>query len=97
MMLYALVADDKPDGLKDRLANRPEHLKHLESLGEKLIFAGPFVDQNGDATGSIVVIEAQSQGEAETLFKQDPFIVKGVFGAYQVRPWKLTINNLVKG
>ena len=94
MMLYALVADDKPDGLKDRLANRPEHLKHLESLGEKLIFPGPFVDQNGDATGSIVVIEAASQAEAETLFKKDPFVEKGVFGAYQVRPWKLTINNL---
>ena len=39
------------------------------------------------------MIEAASQGEAEAVFKQDPFIVKGVFGAYQVRPWKLTINN----
>jgi uncharacterized protein YciI len=91
-MLYALVADDKPDGLKDRLAHRPDHLKHLDSLGDRLVFAGPFLDQNGDANGSIVVIEADSQGEAETLFKQDPFVARGVFGAWQVRPWKLTIN-----
>jgi uncharacterized protein YciI len=94
MMLYALVADDKPDGLKDRLANRPEHLKYLESLGDRLILAGPFLDQNGDSNGTIAIIEAANQGEAEKLFKQDPFIVKGVFGAYQVRPFKITINNL---
>lgn len=92
-MLYALIADDKPEGLADRLAIRPEHLKHLEGLGDRLILAGPFVDQKGDANGSIVIIEASSQGEAETLFRKDPFIVQGVFGAYQVRPWKLTINN----
>ena len=96
-MLYALVADDRPDGLADRLAVRPEHLAHLESLGDKLILAGPFLDQNGDANGSIVIIEAASQAEAETLFRKDPFIVKGVFSAYQVRPWRLTINNTAKG
>jgi len=96
MMLFALVADDKPDGLADRLAIRPEHLKHLESLGEKLILAGPFTDQNGDSNGSIVVIEAATQAEAEALFKKDPFIVKGLFTSYQIRPWKLTINNTIK-
>ena len=93
-MLYALVADDKPDGLADRLANRPEHLAHLESLGDKLILAGPFLDQSGEANGSIVIIEAENQAEAETLFRKDPFVVKGVFNAYQIRPWKLTINKL---
>ena len=96
-MLYALVADDKPEGLADRLANRPAHLRHLESLGDKLIFAGPFVDQNGDANGSIVVIEAENLGEAEALFRKDPFVANGVFGSFEVRPWKLTINNLAKG
>lgn len=95
-MLYALVADDKPNGLADRLAIRPEHLKHLDSLGDKLILAGPFTDQNGDSNGSIVVIEAASQAEAEALFKKDPFVVQDLFISYQIRPWKLTINNTAK-
>lgn len=95
-MLYALIADDRPDGLADRLAIRPEHMTHLESLGDKLVLAGPFLDQKGEPNGSIVIIEAASQGEAETLFRRDPFIAKGVFGAYQVRPWRLTINNTQK-
>lgn len=95
-MLFALVADDRPDGLEDRLAHRPEHLKHLESLGDRLLFAGPFLDQDGNPNGSIVVIEAEDQAEAEALFGRDPFVAHGVFSAFQVRPWRLTINNTAK-
>lgn len=93
-MYYALVANDKVNGLQDRLANRPEHLKHLEGLGKKLIFAGPFLDSKGDPNGSIVVIEAENHGEAERLFKQDPFIVKGVFDSFEIRPWRLVMHNV---
>ena len=54
-MLFALIADDKPEGLAARMAVRPEHLKHLEALGDKLKLAGPFLDQQGNMVGSIVL------------------------------------------
>jgi uncharacterized protein len=93
-MYFALIANDKPNGLSERLANRPDHLKHLESLGEKLILAGPLLDQSGDANGSIMIVEAANLGEAEALFKKDPFVERGVFGDFEIRPWRLVIQHI---
>ena len=74
-MHYAFVGYDRPNGLARRMAARPEHLQHLESLGERLILAGPFLDDKGDMVGSIMVIEADSQEDAEATFGRDPFVV----------------------
>ena len=93
-MLFALIANDRPDGLEDRLKHRPDHMKHLDWLAERLIMAGPFLDQAGNPTGSLMVIEAENQGEAEQLFGKDPFVERGVFGNYEIRPWRFTINNV---
>ncbi len=92
-MYYAMIANDKPNGLAERLANRPDHLKHLEGLGKKLILAGPLLDQKGDANGSIVIVEAANLGEAEALFRKDPFVERGVFGDFEVRPWRMVFNH----
>jgi uncharacterized protein YciI len=92
-MLYAFIAEDKPNGLEHRLAVRPTHLKHLETLGDKLVFAGPFLDADEKACGSLMVIDAPSQAEAEALAAKDPFVMQGVFGRYEVRRWNWGINN----
>lgn len=91
-MLFAIIADDHENGLEHRLAVRPTHLKHLESLGEKLVFAGPFLDANNNSVGSLVVIEAKDRAEADALAAADPFVKEGVFVRYQVRPWNWVFN-----
>jgi uncharacterized protein YciI len=90
-MLYALIAEDTDDPQK-RLDARQDHLKHLESLGDRLVFGGPFLDENGGMVGSLMVIEADDQQQAEAFYAQDPFMQRGVFATYTIRPWKLTIN-----
>ena len=95
-MLYAIVAYDKPNGLAHRMAVRPDHLKHLDTLGDKLVLAGPFLDDKGDMVGSFMVIDAESQADAEATFGRDPFVAKGVFDSITIKPWKLGINNTKK-
>ena len=95
-MFYALVALDKPNALHKRLTFRPQHLAYLESLGEQLILAGPFLDDKGDMVGSIVVIDAESYEAAESTFRQDPFMFNGVFDQITIKPWKVSINKLSK-
>lgn len=95
-MHYAIVAYDKPGGLEHRMKVRPDHLKHLDTLGEQLIIAGPFLDAKGDMVGSFMVIEASSQEEAEATFGRDPFVREGVFDSITIKPWKLGINNTKK-
>ncbi|HEV7278002.1 MAG TPA: YciI family protein [Devosiaceae bacterium] len=95
-MYYAFVGYDRPNGLPQRMAARPEHLQHLESLGERLVLAGPFLDDKGDMVGSFMVIEAKSQKDAEETFGRDPFVISGVFDSITIKPWHLGINNTRK-
>ena len=93
-MQFALVAHDRPNSVALRLAIRPEHLKHLEALGDALLLAGPFLNDAGEGVGSIVVIEAASLDEARAMFGRDPFVTQGLFDSITIKPWKLTINKL---
>lgn len=95
-MLFALIAHDKPGYLSKRQEVRPEHLKHLESLGDRLLLAGPFLDDKGDMTGSIVVIEAESYEAAKADFDSDPFMREGLFDSVTIKRWHLGINNTRK-
>ena len=88
-MLFALIAYDKPNGLPDRLRLRPRHLEFLDGLGAHLKLAGPFLDAAGEMNGTILIIEAENQGEAEALFARDPYQQEGLFGSFEIRPWKL--------
>ncbi len=91
-MQFALVAHDRPNSVARRMELRPEHLKHLESLGDTLLLAGPFLADNGDMVGSIVVIEAASLDEARQIFARDPFMAGDLFDSITIKPWKLGIN-----
>ena len=92
MPLYAITAKDKPNGLEHRMAVRPEHLKHLDALGDKLVLAGPFQTEEGEATGSFVVIEAPDLAAATALYEQDPYVRHGVFASYEISRFALTLN-----
>ena len=92
-MHFALVAYDRPNSVARRLEIRPEHLKHLDALGDQLVLDGPFLNDAGEGVGSIVVVEAENLDEARTLFGRDPFVTQGLFDSITIKPWKLTINN----
>jgi uncharacterized protein YciI len=91
-MLFALVAHDRPNSVARRLELRPDHLKHLDSLGDTLVLAGPFLADNGDMVGSIVVIEAETLDAAREIFARDPFMAGNLFDSVTIKPWKLGIN-----
>jgi uncharacterized protein YciI len=93
-MLYALICTDKPNSLALRMANRPEHLAYLQSLGETLVFAGPFTEPDGvTMNGSLVVDETATLEAARKIAAADPFAKAGVFASVEIRPWLWTFNN----
>lgn len=98
-MLYAIIADDRPDSLAARLAARPAHLARLQALQDdgRLLLAGPFpaIDANdpGPAgfSGSLIVGEFASLAEAKAWADADPFVAAGVYAQVTVKPFRKTL------
>jgi hypothetical protein len=94
-MLYAIIAEDKPNSLIGRRATRPEHLQRLQLLRDdgRLILAGPHpaVDSAdpGEAgfSGSLVVAEFDSLADARSWADADPYIAAGVYDRVTVKPF----------
>jgi uncharacterized protein len=66
-------------------AVRPTHREYLRGLKEsgRLVTSGPFTD----GSGALIVYEAHSAQQAETLIRDDPFHGAGVFASWVLRPW----------
>jgi uncharacterized protein YciI len=92
-MLFALICTDKPNSLELRQQSRPEHLKFLEGLGNTLKAAGPFTDDEGKPTGSLVIIEAENRAAITEIAGRDPYAVAGLFASVEIKPWKWLIKN----
>jgi hypothetical protein len=93
-MLFALICTDKPNHLQVRLDTRPDHVAYLEGLnaGGTLKFAGPFLDDTGKPTGSLVVVEAADRAAAELIAEADPYARAGLFAAVEVKAWNWVFN-----
>lgn len=95
-MLYAIISEDKPNSLADRLATRPAHLERIQPLVEagRVIVAGPHPavdnDDPGEAgfTGSLIVAEFPSLEEAEAWAAADPYVAAGVYEKVTVKPFR---------
>lgn len=95
-MFYAIISEDKPGTLEQRLAARPEHLARLVALRDegRLLVAGPHpaIDSEdpGPAgyTGSLVIAEFTSLQQAQSWADKDPYINAGVYQQVMVKPYK---------
>lgn len=95
-MLYAIVGDDAPDSLENRLATRPAHLARLDALQRdgRLALAGPFpaIDSPNPGpagfSGSLIVAEFESLEAARTWAEADPYLSAGIFERITVKPFK---------
>ena len=92
-MLYCLLCTDKPNSVDLRLKVRPDHLAYLSSLGSKMKSAGPFLDDAGGPTGSLVIIEAADRSEAEKMAAADPYALAGLFASVEIKAWKWALKN----
>jgi hypothetical protein len=95
-MLYAIVGQDVPDSLARRLAARPAHLDRLHALQQagRLLLAGPFpsIDSTDPGaagfTGSLIVAEFDSLGDAQAWADADPYVAAGIYASVSVKPFR---------
>ncbi len=98
-MWYAIMAEDAPNSLENRLQHRPEHLARLKLLQEagRLLLAGPFpaIDSidpgNNGYSGSLIVAEFDDLRQAQNWAENDPFKLHGVYSKVSVKPFRKTL------
>lgn len=94
-MWYVLEGFDGPQGLALRPSLRAAHLARLETLVKegRLLVVGPCpaIDalDPGPAgfSGSLLIAEFPSMGDAEAWIADDPYAKGGVFESTRVRPF----------
>lgn len=90
-MRIALIAIDKPNTLKIRLENRDAHLAYIADSGI-VEMAGPFLDNDGNMCGSLLILTLKSISEAENWAAKDPYAKAGLFETVTIREWKKVIG-----
>lgn len=95
-MFYAIIGTDVPDSLERRLGARNAHLERINKLKDdgRLLLAGPFptIDalDPGPAgfSGSLIVAEFNSLGDARSWAEADPYLAAGVYASVTVKPFR---------
>ena len=90
-MRVALICTDKPGALQTRVDNRPAHLAYIQQTGV-VEMAGPFVNTEGQMTGSLIILSVDSLKAGQDWAADDPYGKAGLFGQVQVTEWKKVIG-----
>ncbi len=89
-MLIALIGRDKPGALQTRLDNRDAHVAYLKSSGV-VTQAGPLLDDAGQMSGSLVVLDVADMAAAEGWVAMDPYGKAGLFKSVELIHWNKVI------
>jgi uncharacterized protein len=85
--MFVLVATDKPGSRDLRAANRQAHLDYADASGA-VVMAGPFLDAEGNMTGSLLILDLPDMAAAEAWAAADPYARAGLFDSVTIRAWK---------
>ena len=90
-MMHALICTDKAGHLEVRKANREAHVAYLKADAH-VVQAGPFVDENGDMSGSLILFDTDDRAHVEAFAANDPYAVAGLFEETRIEAWNRVIG-----
>lgn len=90
-MRIALIAKDKPGAIEIRKANRDAHVAYLKST-DAVEMAGPFLDDNGEMCGSLIILDLPDMAAAEAWAAQDPYKAADLFQSVEITAWNKVIG-----
>ena len=93
MPLFVISFLDNPGAGPARAAARDDHLAYMRGSGVMKL-GGPFLDDTGQAIGSLIIVEAQDLAAARAFSDADPYRTAGVFSDAEIRPWKHTAGQI---
>ncbi len=94
-MLVGIMCFDKPDHVDLRMKTRDEHLEWIQRPDIELKFAGPMLDDNGEASiGSLIIAEVSDLKTARAIFAEDPYNKAGLFERVVIVPTRKVFGQI---
>lgn len=93
MKQYVVTAYDFTDegAIKRRLDVRPHHLDNIRTVkaAGNLVAAAALLNDNGDAIGSVMIMQFETDEELEAWKSSEPYFTQGVWETIDVKPARL--------
>ena len=86
-MPHYLVEYRELGNAEARARLRDDHIGYRRSLG--MAMTGPLLDDDDKPVGSVVIIEADGQQQAEDMAGADPYVGAGVLECVSVRKYRI--------
>jgi uncharacterized protein YciI len=90
-MRIALITTDKPGAIQVRKDNRDAHLAYIAETGV-VEMAGPFLSNQGEMCGSLIILDVADMAAAEDWAANDPYAKAGLFSDVRLQEWKKVIG-----
>lgn len=88
-MLFVVYNIDAEGVSEKRAELLPAHRDYMKSLGEKTLWGGPLLADDGETKrGGMYVVRADSAEDARHIAENDPFVKGGIFQFSDVSAWR---------
>ena len=92
-MLFVMLCRDRPGSLDVRMATRAQHIAYLQTYAERLVQAGPLLDDDGRPCGSLLIVDVADRATAEGFAESDPYNKAGLFESVVIRRYRTVFRD----
>jgi uncharacterized protein YciI len=95
MKQYVIIAYDGLDAeaSERRKKIRPFHLEGAKLLKDKnqFITGGAILNDDGQMTGSVMIVQFETEEDFQEWYKNEPYITEGVWQNIEVKPFRVAV------
>jgi uncharacterized protein len=93
MFQYLILARDgtDPEALNRRMMARPAHFEMAKTLkaNTNFVIGGAILDNEGKMSGSMMVVQFETEDELVQWMKNEPYINGNVWQSIEVKPFRV--------
>ncbi len=88
MPVFAIHCIDKPMQRELRADTRAQHLDYIRTHLDRVVVAGPLLDDEGQPIGSMLLMQFPDRRAAVAFAADDPYARAGLFQSVAVTAWR---------
>ena len=79
-------------GAEARAAANEDHVAYLREHRDQIRFAGPLLSDDGEAAGSLTLLDAPDRTSVEAWIATEPYNLAGAFGEIDITRWSSSME-----